>query len=246
MQNHSSACVLAPFVHLNWLEASPLIQTPLANLGQSTWRLVKLMRSCYHSVSIHQVKLQTEKANHLTPNSLRKDKELNPLMIEIGELWADLPRFDGMSSLGTNRFLAGIWTLKVEDHEAKLNLCQKDWGIRGCRILGDFCLKGKSKMKKLDMFDGNYSQVQRYFFGFLRALFCQGSTWYLYSWSAASVLIKTCRSTSKTATSCNKALRRHCNSFMNSPCWSLHLQGVPHVYVHFSAKVDHDTSLDAC
>ena len=58
-----------------------------------------------------------------------------------------------MSSLGTNRFFVGIWTSKVEDHEAKLKLCQKDWGIRGCRILGYFCLKGKSKMKKLDMFD---------------------------------------------------------------------------------------------
>ena len=89
-------------------------------------------------------------------------------------------------------------------------------------------------MEKLDMFDGNYSQVQRVLFWFLARIIFSKKV--LYSRSAASVLIKTCRSTSKAATSCNNAtlpgiatviflcastcMNIHDSTcFMNSPCW---------------------------
>ena len=64
--------------------------------------------------------------------------------------------FASIGFFGYLRFFCWIWSLKVEDHEAKLNLCQKDWRIRGCRILwgsDGFCLKCTLTMKKLDMFN---------------------------------------------------------------------------------------------
>ena len=151
-----------------------------------------------------------------------------------------------MNSLGTNRFFVGIWTSKVEDHEAKLDLCQKDWGIRGYRILGDFCLKGKSKRKKLDMFDVITHRCRGTSLVSCEDYLKEVPLFLICCIRADQDMQEHQQSRDKLQQSTSQAWRQlfWCAStfmkihdstcFMNSPCWSLHLQGVPDMYTSFS------------